>query len=161
MMRHDKTGLLKAFLGGLPGPAAGRLAMAVEMDRLMDGHCLPHEDILSGLRPILRQEHPDRRPTPLRLFCRPFQDLLTSKPRTLKQKGAISRTSLIPVWTWVCQTLLPDEAQSFIRESKILVLATRLDDAVERAGQFWPLASQAIAKALSDQSARKAVQKIL
>ena len=51
--------------------------MAVEVDRLMDGHVLPHDDILEGLRPILRREHYDRTPTPLRLFCRPFQDLLT------------------------------------------------------------------------------------
>jgi hypothetical protein len=160
-MPLDKTGLLKAFLGGLPRPAAGRLALAVEMDRLMDGHCLPHEDILSGLRPILRQESSDRRATPLRLFCRPFQDLLTSQPRKLKQKGAISRTSLIPVWTWVCQSLLPQEAQSFIEESKALVLANKLDEAVTRAGLFWPLASQAIRDAISSQSKRQAAQKIL
>ena len=81
MSQQDRTGLLKAFLGGLPGAAAGRLAMAVEMDRLMDGHVLPHDAILEGLRPVLRREHYDRTPTPLRLFCRPFQDLLTCVPR--------------------------------------------------------------------------------
>src|SRR5438067_6317285 len=76
MLSNDKTGLLKAFLGNLPGPAAARLAMAVEVDQLMDGHALPHQDILEGLRPVLRREHYERAPTPLRLFCRPFQDLL-------------------------------------------------------------------------------------
>jgi hypothetical protein len=97
MALEDKTGLLKAFLGGLPGPAAGRLALAVEVDRLMDGQGLPHEAILEGLRPALRREHLDRRPTPLRLFCRPFQDLLTCQPRKTKQKAAIARGSLVPV----------------------------------------------------------------
>ena len=29
----------------VPGPAAARLAMAVEVDKLMDGHALPHQDI--------------------------------------------------------------------------------------------------------------------
>ena len=80
-MPPDKAGLLKAFLGGLPGQAAARLAMAVEVDRLMDGHVLPHDDILEGLRPVLRRENYERTPTPLRLFCRPFQDLLTCAPR--------------------------------------------------------------------------------
>ena len=39
----DKTGLLTAFLGSLPGHIAARLARAVELDRLMDGKALPHE----------------------------------------------------------------------------------------------------------------------
>ena len=56
-MPQDKTGLLKAFLGSLPGTAAARLAMAVEVDQLMDNHNLPHNDILEGLRPILRREN--------------------------------------------------------------------------------------------------------
>src|ERR1700723_3924745 len=136
-MPLDKTGLLKAFLGGLPRPAAGRLAMAVEMDRLMDGHCLPHEDILSGLRPILRQESSDRRATPLRLFCRPFQDLLTSQPRKVKQKAAIARSTLVPVWNWVSLILIPDEAQAYINDTKDHVLKQKLDGATARAAQFW------------------------
>ena len=65
-MPQDKTGLLKAFLGSLPGTAAARLAMAVEVDQLMDNHNLPHNDILEGLRPILRRENYERTPTPLR-----------------------------------------------------------------------------------------------
>src|ERR1041385_4279085 len=73
MVPQDKSGLSKAFLGGLPGSAAARLAMAVEVDRLMDGHTLPHDDIMEGLRPVLRRENYERTPTPLRLFCRPFQ----------------------------------------------------------------------------------------
>ena len=38
----DKSILLNGFLGNLPEMAAGKLAHAVEMDRLMDGHELPH-----------------------------------------------------------------------------------------------------------------------
>src|SRR6202012_44459 len=107
MLPEDKTGLLQSFLGGLPGPAASRLAMAVEVDRLMDGHTLPHETILSGLRPTLRRDHYDRRPTPLRLFCRPFQDLLTCEPRKTKQKASIARGTLVPTWNWLRQRLRP------------------------------------------------------
>ncbi len=161
MLPDDKTGLLKAFLGGLPGPTAGRLAMAVETDRLMDGHALPHEDILEGLRPVLRREHYDRRPTPLRLFCRPFQDLLTCQPRKVKQKAVIARGTLVPVWNWVSLTLIPDAAQAYVNDTKVEVLKERLDGAIARAAQFWPVAAEAISKALSTEAGRQAAQKSL
>jgi hypothetical protein len=161
MLPDDKTGLLKSFLGGLPGPAAGRLAMAVETDRLMDGHGLPHETILEGLRPTLRAEHQDRRPTPLRLFCRPFQDLLTCHPRKAKQKAAIARGSLVPVWNWVSLVLIPDEAQNFVNDTRIQVLKQRLDGAIDCAAKFWPVAAEAIKKALSTEAGRKLARKSL
>lgn len=161
MLPEEKTGILKAFLGGLPGSAAGRLATAVETDRLMDGHALPHEDILEGLRPALRREHYDRRPTPLRLFCRPFQDLLTCHPRKTKQKAAIARGTLVPVWNWISLTLIPDEAQAYVNDTKVHVLKQRLDTAITRAAQFWPIASVAIREALSTEAGRLVAQKSL
>ncbi len=161
MSSEDKTGLLKAFLGNLPGPAAARLAMAVEVDRLMDGHVLPHQDILDGLRPVLRREHYERAPTPLRLFCRPFQDLLTCHPRRVKQKGLIARGTLVPVWNWISQTLLPGEAALYIKETKEQVLTHRLDAAIASATNFWPLATQALRQALSTPAGRLAAQKAL
>ena len=87
--------------------------MAVEVDRLMDGRTLPHDDIMEGLRPVLRRENYDRTPTPLRLFCRPFQDLLTCMPRKVKQKGCIARGTLVPAWNWLSQTLLPAETAGY------------------------------------------------
>jgi hypothetical protein len=161
MLPEDKTGLLKAFLGGLPGSAAGRLAQAVETDRLMDGHALPHETILEGLRPALRREHHDRRPTPLRLFCRPFQDLLTCQPRKVKQKAEIARGTLVPVWNWISLTLIPDEAQTYVNDTRLHVMKQRLNDAIARAAQFWPVAAQAISKALSTEAGRQVAQQSL
>jgi hypothetical protein len=160
-MPPDKTGLLKAFLGGLPGQAAARLAMAVEVDRLMDGHVLPHDDILEGLRPVLRRENYERTPTPLRLFCRPFQDLLTCLPRRVKQKGCIARGTLIPAWNWLSQTLLPAETAAYSTECRTLVLAHKPDDAMARAAKFWPLAAEAMTKALATETGRQTAQKIL
>jgi hypothetical protein len=161
MLPDDKTGLLKAFLGGLPGPAAGRLALAVETDRLMDGHALPHEAILEGLRPVLRREHYDRRPTPLRLFCRPFQDLLTCQPRKTKQKASIARATLVPVWNWISLTLIPDEVRAYVKDTREQVLKQQLDGAIARAARFWPIAAEAITKALSTEAGRQAAQKSL
>lgn len=162
MLSADKTGLLKAFLGSLPGHVAARLAIAVEADRLMDGHALPHHDILNGLRPVLRNgDEFQRTLTPLRLFCRPFQDLLTSAPRLAKQKGRIARGTLVPVWNWISQTLIPTETAIYVREARALVLAQKDGEAIARAGQFWPVAAAAMAPALQDANQRKLLEKTL
>ena len=152
MVPSEKSGLLNAFLGGLPGQAAARLAMAVEADRLTDGRALPHDDILSGLRPVLRRENYRRTPTPLRLLCQPFQDLLSSAPRIAKQKGLIARASLIPMWDWL-QALEPAATQAYMRETKRLLLAHRADEARACAAAFAPVAAAALAQGLTDRAA--------
>src|SRR3569833_3107923 len=145
MLSGDKTGLLQAFLGSLRGDSAMRLAQAVEVDRLMDGKQLPHDVILDGLRPVLRgRERGLRTPTPLRLFCLPFEDILCSTPRPQKQKASISRSSVIPVWVWGSQTLIPEHAQAFVADVRALILAQKLPEAQNRAGQFWTLAGNKI-----------------
>jgi len=150
VLRADKTGLLTAFLGGLPGHVAVRLAKAVEIDRLMDGKQLPHEDILTGLRPVLRRDPMARMLTPLRLFCLPFQDLLSSEPRKTKQKGVIARTTVLPLWRWLGETLLPEETLRYSAEIKALVAAKRNEEALARAGDFWILASATLMAALAE-----------
>ena len=162
VLSQDKTGLLQAFLGSLPGDIALRLARAVEVDRLMDGTALPHDMILDGLRPILRsRERDNRTPTPLRLFCQPFEDILSSAPRTKKQKASIGRASVLPVWLWVSRTLMPEHAGAFIADIKALVLAHKLDEATRRAGQFWTLAGLRIRETLADTAGRKTARDIL
>ena len=72
MLSNEKSGLLKNFLGTLPEQAASKLAEAVEVDRLMDGRTLPHEAILTGLRPSLHktQPHADAAPAVQSAFRR-------------------------------------------------------------------------------------------
>jgi hypothetical protein len=156
MLSAGRTGLLKTFLEELPGHVAARLATAVEIDRLMDGDVLPHGEILESLRPALRLEaRCMRTPTPLRLFCRPFEDLLSSLPRKAKQKADIARTSLEPAWNWIAGTLLVDEASAFVHETRALVMAGKMDAAMERTVRFWPLAAGAMQAALADSASRK------
>jgi hypothetical protein len=160
MLSHDKTELLRTFLGTLPEEVALRLARAVEMDRLLDGSALPHNVILEGLRPVLRAgKVRQRTPTPLRLFCLPFEDLLVNTVRKEKQRGRIARAYVVPVWNWVSKTLLPEEAASYGADIRKLVLERRLDEAVMRAEPFWPLAAEAIRGAVASnmQSARIAL----
>ncbi len=159
MLPEDKSGLLRAFLGGLPSDMAMRLAHAVEVDRLMDGHVLPHEVILEGLRPVLQSgiQHA-RMPTPLRLFCTPFEDILTSVPRTKKLKAAVARSSVLPVWLWVSRNLMPEQTQAFVGDVKRLILMQKLEEAIARAGQFWTEAGTKIRATLTDPASRKAAR---
>jgi hypothetical protein len=150
MLTSEKTDLLQSFLGSLPGHLAARLAKAVEVDRLTDGTSLPHDVILSGLRPSLRRsDNPHRTPTPLRLLCRPFEDLLVDGPRKEKQKGRILRASVMPLWTWLAQTVLPAESKSYHDEVKAAVLAYKFDIAQARAEAFWPVAGEALRAAVA------------
>lgn len=159
MITPERTGLLKSFLGSLPEQIAARLAHAVEVDRLIDGKTLPHEMILEGLRPALRRAAgAERTPTPLRLFCLPFEDLFTLLPRKAKQKGRIARGSVMPVWTWLSQALLAEQTKDYVRDFKALVLAGRQADARERAAAFWAVAARALQdKIASDPKGAKAV----
>jgi hypothetical protein len=152
-LTDDKSGLLKNLLGKLPETAASKLAQAIEMDRLMDGRELPHEMILSGLRPSLGQSN--RTLTPLRLFCRPFEDLLDSSVRKTKQKAVIARTSVVPVWTWLDTVLLPAQTQTYLRAVKALILSGKLDEALGETRSFWTVAASAMRTALDREQTTK------
>ena len=161
MMSDDKTGLLKAFLGSLSGDVASRLAKAIETDRLMDGRVLPHAEILEGLRPALRDAGAARTPTPLRLFCRPFEDILSGEPRKTKQKGVIGRASLLQVWLWLGRDLIPAETEAYITETKTLIVARKYTEAMRRAEIFWARAGEAIAVGVTRREARTALGDVL
>ncbi|HWA31522.1 MAG TPA: hypothetical protein VG867_10495 [Rhizomicrobium sp.] len=160
-MDSGKAQQLQQLLGSLPPQMASRLAKAIEIDRLNDGHMLPHEVILEGLRPVLRNQHAERAVTPLRLFCRPFEDLLTIIPRKTKQAGRIERSSITPVWNWVSQTLIPDAASEFSIGIKTSILAGNAEETLARAERFWESASKAMLSALASDRGRKAARAAL
>jgi hypothetical protein len=150
MLPTDKSELLKSFLGELPKDAAFRLAAAVERDRLAEGSALPHDVILEGLRPTLATAGQRiRTPTPLRLFCKPFEDLLVNSPRREKQKGRLLRAHMVPIWLWLSRSVIPAEAEAYGKDIRKAVFARRFEDAMLRAGDFWPLAGEAISAALA------------
>ena len=151
MLTPEKAGLLQSFLGSLPERMATLLAKAVEVDRLTGGTGLPHELILDGLRPVLRHcASPQRTPTPLRLFCLPFEDLLFNGARKERQKGRILRSSIAPVWSWLGETVMQEEIRSYRKDIKSLVLAYKLEEALECASRFWPVAGEALRRAMAN-----------
>lgn len=161
MLPLEKSTKLQNLLGGLSAQTAVRLARAIEVDRLAGGVVLPHEMILTALRPALRTPaQVERTPTPLRLFCRPFEDLIATQTVKEKQKGRISRANITIVWNWLSQTVIPEEASGYARESRSLVLSGRHDQAMTYATAFWTYAAKAMREAIAKdrKAARIALQ---
>jgi hypothetical protein len=159
MTPDEKIKALRNYLGRLPEQIAVRLAKAIEVDRLGDGTILPHDAILDGLRPILRRgTNVARTATPLRLFCKPFEDLLVSGPRKEKQKGRIARASVAAAWKWLAHNLLPEAHAAYVQTTKAAAYAYRLDEANAAAAAYWAQASQAMRAALDGDRNRKAAR---
>lgn len=162
MVAQEKAEVLQAFLGKLPEAIAVRLAKAIEVDRLSDGKALPHDIILEGLRPVLRGGFESKRTvTPLRMFCMPFEDLLYSRPRKEKQKGRIARNSILPVWSWLAEVLVPDATAAYVNGAKEAVLRHKPNSAMDCAVDYWLIAADAILQTLSTEAGRKAARKRL
>jgi hypothetical protein len=162
MVAPEKLKVLSGFLSSLPQPMAARLAQAVEVDWLAGGHALPHEEIMQALRPALRRAPSgERTVNPLRQFCKPFEDLLSSVPRKEKSKGRIARESVLPVWNWLAQTVAPEAVNKYALGVKTAVLSLRADKIKQHALEFWPVAGRAIAAALDSESKRKAARAAL
>jgi hypothetical protein len=151
MLSPEKAAQLRIFLGSLSGHIAARLAKAVEVDRLTGGASLPHDFILDGLRPALRNVRGmERTPSPLRIFCQPFADLLVNNPpRRLKRRGRIARESVLPIWNWLSQTLIPDVTKSYAAAVTEAVIGYRPDEMKTRSNEFWADASAALHVAIS------------
>jgi hypothetical protein len=159
MVTSDKAEQLMAFLSGLPETLALRLAKAVEVDRLAEGKQLPHDLILDGLRPILRRAmRVDRTPTPKRLFCRPFEDLLVSSSRKEKQRGRIARASIAPVWNWLAQTLAPEASITYCTSLREAILAYRTQDIEANAANYRVVAGHTMREALASETGRKSAR---
>jgi hypothetical protein len=161
-MSRDKMDLLRAFLGSLPAGLADRVARAVEVDRMNDGKALPHDMILESLRPTLRAgDQSGRAQTPMRLFCRPFEDLLTNEQRVQKQKGRIHRSSITPVWNWLAQDLLPEALNAYSLAVKTAAISGNTDELMDRAVEFWKTAAETLGGRLASESGRRAARQPL
>jgi hypothetical protein len=155
MLTEDKQLLLSGFLGRLPDRVAARLAKAVEVDRLIGGNDLPHEEILRALRPQLRTV-PDkaRTQTPQRFFCRPFEDLLVSPDRSAKQKGRIARSTIEPVWNWLAIDLMPARHRQITEALRDAILHDRDSEIEERSVELWSECAFVLKKELATEKQR-------
>ena len=113
MMTEQQTSIrqkLANYLAQLPQPTVLKLASGLERERLRGTAGLPYEMILSGLRPLLASFTGKRpgAPDAVRQFCRPFEDLLVDADEDGVRHGRISRSSVMRVWAWLEDDLMPD-----------------------------------------------------
>ncbi len=124
-MKAAKEKALKEYLSHLPQEMATPLAVAMEVERLTGKTKFPHDLILDGLRPVLMRSDtpPPRLPTPMRLFCAPFEDMIFANSIKIKQRGRLSRDSLMPIWNWLMQDILADQFDGLVGAIQKAILA--------------------------------------
>jgi hypothetical protein len=86
----------------------------------------------------------------LRLFCRAFEDLLVNTPQNEKQRGRIHRAHVMPVWHWLSQSVIRDEAKAYCADIRNCVMVRKHDEALAHAEVFWPLAGAALINAIAE-----------
>lgn len=156
-MDPDKEKLLKEFLNQLPDRSAAALTRAIERDRLAGATQLPHEAILEGLRPTLRQAiaRPPRTPTPQRLFTAPLEDMLVNGPRRQKQRGRILRASMSPVWEWLRDELIPTLHAEMSEKLRVAIISNDRVEIRECVDVLCGAAGNAISQALDELASGK------
>jgi|GEM_PF-5505921 len=95
-----RTEQLEAYLDTLTPDMARVLIQEVEKDKAAGGTKYPHDFMLRRAREILKDTpvKAERQKTARRVFCEPFDDLLTDAVFDNKQKGRTCRQSIMPIW---------------------------------------------------------------
>ncbi len=144
----------------IPEREFDQLVTTLETRRLRDNQRAAALVMLAQMRPRLRLARPPRRYTPLRLFCRPFQDLLYDPKTPRKAMGRIPRASIAPIWTLVESALEAEIAQA---TEAAKALDSEDAAAVDAVGKpLWAAAHRALVErrdaAAREKGGRKALQ---
>ena len=111
---------LRAFLRELKPEV--RALLTAELERAMlRGDDMPGaEMILTELRAEMRDGgKPTARPgSPQRMFFAPLDPFLVDDSAERKHKGRIARSSIEPIWEWLCRDLVPTEVKTFLDQGK-------------------------------------------
>ena len=150
-MVHDKKAQLADFVGDLSEEQVNCLARAVELKRLHGEDASEEQFILDSMRAILAQslEAPERVMVPQRIFCLPFEDLLV-RDRAQKEFCRIERSSLNPIWSWLCEDLLPDSLPEMEQQVRQHLLNDDQANAYSLIAQMQAQACEAIFNSLAD-----------
>ena len=130
---------LRAYLRELK-PGARSLLIA-ELERgLLRGTSPPGaEMVLAELRRNLRDggSKSARFDHPARLFFQPIQPFLVDDGPDHKHRGRIARSALEPLWLWICNVLMPEDAKAYPEQIELALMAgdTEKGESLARAFQ--------------------------
>jgi hypothetical protein len=143
---------LRVFLRALK-PGARALLIA-ELERgLLQGTAAPGAElILAELRRSLRdsQSKSARFGDPARLFFQPIEPFLVDDGPDHKHRGRIARSALEPLWLWIGNTLLPEEAKIYSDQVEQTLMAGDTDKAELLARTFQDRAAARITEMLEN-----------
>jgi hypothetical protein len=152
---------LRVYLRQL-SPAARALLIA-ELERAMlRGDDVPGGDIvLQEVRRAMRDTDgaAPRIDNAARLFFRAIEPFVVADASGRKHPGRIARTSLEPIWAWICRDLVPSGAQAFAQAVDVAFGAHRAAACEQLACSFQDRIADhiqgALAAAQSDEKARR------
>jgi hypothetical protein len=111
---------IREYLGGLSSRTRGSLLVEIERIQLY-GEEVPGSAILLA---ELRAEFPNsgqsqaRLSEPARLFFKPIENLIVDRSPERANSGEISRGSLLAIWDWINQLLLPSMTSEYCEKMR-------------------------------------------
>jgi hypothetical protein len=130
-----------------------RELLAAELERAMlRGEGPPGaSSILQALRDELRKGTGKlaRLANPQRLFFAPLEPFLVDDAPERKHHGRISRSSLDPIWNWICRDLVARRAKNYVEQVELLLAADETNGAEQVARAFQDLVEQHLSERLS------------
>jgi len=148
---------LRAYLRELKPGARALLIAELERGLLQGAGPAGAEMVLSELRRSLR--HSTMKATrfgdPARLFFHPVEPFLVDDRPDHKHRGRIARSVLEPLWLWIGNTLLPDEAKAYSEQIESTLGIGDTDAAEQQARAFQDRVATRIRETLQNVDAKE------
>jgi hypothetical protein len=138
MAGHPAVDKLRAFLRELKPGARALLITELERGLLQGTSPAGAELVLAELRRALREGRTliARFDDNARLFFQPFEPFLVDDIPEHPHRGRLARASLEPLWLWINNTLMPDDAEVYAELVDQAMLAGDSDRAEHAARDF-------------------------
>ena len=129
---------LRAYLRELKPGARALLIAELERGLLHGSSPAGAELVLTELRRSLREgsTKSSRFGHPARLFFQPVEPFLVDDVPDHKHRGRIARSALEPLWLWISNTLMTDEAKAYAEQVELALMAGDTDKAEHQARVF-------------------------
>lgn len=109
---------LRGLLGDMKPAAKAQLISELEQAMLRGDNPGGAEVVLAELRRSFRDGHAQtlRFANPARLFFQPIEPFLVDDTSDHKHRGRIARGALEPLWSWISNTLMVEEARDYSQQ---------------------------------------------
>jgi hypothetical protein len=129
---------LQTYLRTLPPDIQSRLLTEIERRHLTGQDEAGAVLIVSALRSELRQAQRTavRVGSPSRVFFEPIEPMLVDEAPEVATPREIARSSLAPIWAWICRDLLANAARTYTESANRAILTEDREDLVQLAWHF-------------------------